>query len=433
MNVNRLRRLFPGSDTLLGERLKLISQMMSGQVIFQILGFVTSLLIIRHSTKEVYGTYQIILSIQMLIAAMSASGMMAGYQKIGSRNWEDDRSLSSLYFTATSIRSRIFLVAMVVGASYGFYAFLKAGYTWQATAFYLLISTVLAYPSVHLPFLQYLFLLKKRIVEHQKTSIYDRLAKFLLILPVIFLFSWDLSVTVLTICTIIPSYLALAFAYRSLQEIRTSNQIFDGEKSRVMLDYVKKNWHNSVFYAFKGQISIIILATLGTIEQVASLGALTRFSLVLTMLATVFNSTLGMEVAKERDKAKAQRAYWTYVGVAIGFAIAAIIVANLITHWLLLILGPEYGGLDKELILVLINGFLGVLVSITHNMNTARGWIHYSPILEIPLTIIALVAAVLLFDLTSLMGVIKMGTLSVISLLLLTTLNALHGFKHWDE
>lgn len=406
--------------------------MMSGQVIFQILGFLTSLLIIRHSTKEVYGTYQIILSIQMLIAAMSASGMMAGYQKIGSRNWDDDRSLSSLYFTATSIRSRIFLVAMVVGASYGFYAFLKEN-TLQATAFYLLISAVLAYPSVHLPFLQYLFLLKKRIVEHQKTSVYDRLAKFLLILPVIFLFSWDLSVTLLTICTIIPSYLALAFAYRSLQGIRTTNRIFDGDKSRVMLDYVKKNWHNSVFYAFKGQISIIILATFGTIGQVASLGALTRFSLVLAMLATVFNSTLGMEVAKERDKVKAQRAYWTYVGVAIGFGIAAIFVANLIPHWLLLILGPEYGGLDKELILVLINGFLGVLVSITHNMNTARGWIHYSPILEIPLTVVALVAAVLLFDLTTLMGVIKMGTLSVVSLLLLTLLNALNGFKHWEE
>ena len=407
--------------------------MLSGQVLFQVLGFGASILIIRNTSPQDYGLYTLILSIQMLIAAISASGIMAGYQKIGAQVWKDEGSLGDLYHTATVIRRNIFLLAIVVSSVYGAFTFTKAGYSLSNTAIYILVAVALAYPSVHLAFLQYILLLKQRIVQHQQVTVLDRLVKVLMVAVLLFVVGIKLNIALLLICTIVPAYLSLFSARHSLADIRGASKTVNPEYHQTMMEYIRKNWHNSVFYAFKGQISILILATLASMEEVAGLGALSRFGVVLAMLATVFTSTFGIEFAKEENKHRAKRSYIIYLTIATVVAVVSVTAASFITPLLLSILGPEYAGLGFELIMVLIGGFVSVLVTMSHAMNISKGWIHYSPFLEIPLTVIGLVVSIIVFDLSTLGGAIKLGILSSLTLLLLTLLNAYHGFKHWQE
>lgn len=410
-----------------------MSKVIGGQVVFQILGFAASVLIVRNTSIETYGQYTIILSIQMLITALSSSGIMAGFQKLASSVWENDAELSKVFTTASSVRRAVFIGAAAIAIAYGSFAFANAGMSLWVIVLSLIACVALALPSIYLPFVQYIFLLKTQIKYHQAGGIIDRTAKVILVASLLFFSNGDISLFWLVLVTLIPAYLALSYSLRKAATVIAIPTEPDPNYKSVMFSFMKRNWHNAVFYAFKGQLAVLLLALLGSVEQVGSLGGLTRYTLAISMVAVVFNSTLTIGFAKTKD---IRRAKLTYTALAVFITVGAFLflwIASLMAGLLLSILGPEYSGLEYELMLTLISGFLALLGTVLNGMNTSRGWIHYSPFLEIPFGLGAIAISALLFNLSSLEGVLYMAILTFVSMILLAVLNAIHGFNHWED
>src|SRR5690606_9640938 len=73
---------------------------------------------------------------------------------------------------------------------------------------------------------------------------------------------------------------------------------------KILLNYLKLNWHTSAFYAFNGQISIFLIGVLGSTNSLADMGALTRFSMIFVIFNALVSNLLSPAFGRENRKQK---------------------------------------------------------------------------------------------------------------------------------
>jgi hypothetical protein len=110
-----------------------------------------------------------------------------------------------------------------------------------------------------------------------------------------------------------------------------------------------------------------------------------------------------------------------------------ILAVALFPNLFLWILGSGYEDLSFELFLMIIGGSIGFLIGIIHNMNLNKGWIKFTPLLEIPTDIGGILLGIFLFDITTLSGVLYMGILSGSLNLILYLSNSIAGLREYNS
>src|SRR5690606_11545808 len=120
---------------------------------------------------------------------------------------------------------------------------------------------------------------------------------------------------------------------------------------KILINYLKLNWHTTIFYAYNGQVSIFLIGVFVCTSNLADLGALTRFSMLFIVLNALVTTLLSPAFGRESKKSKLKIIYFkTCIGLA---AISATILAIVyfIPEPFLWILGPQYKDLSFELLL----------------------------------------------------------------------------------
>ncbi|MDT0642501.1 hypothetical protein RM553_06610 [Zunongwangia sp. F363] len=410
--------------------LKPIGQVLGSQMIGKAMGFAISILLVRELSKEDYAVYTVLLTIQGMLLPLSNSAIFIGFKKIGGEIWNDTLKMSSLIRTAKHIAPVIIGLAFLLVGGYAAYILYKQEVEISRIIWFLLCLLLIVIPEVQTAFLRTAMLLKKEVALVQISELVAHVVRFIGIAGILLFLNLDYVIAVIFLITSLSAWSSYLYVKRKSKGLGFAEiSEINADYKKTLIYYIKLNWHNSAFFAFKGQISIFLLGVFGTTESLAEIGALARFSLIFTIISALFRSIYAPAFARNNNGNRLRNMYTGTILASLVICGIVLLAVALFPEFFLWILGAGYQNLSYELLLMIIGGSIGFLIGIVHNVNLNKGWIKFTPLLEIPTDIGGILLGVFLFDITTLTGVLYMGILSGSINLLLYLSNSIAGLR----
>lgn len=418
---------------------KAIGQVLGAQFLLQLMGLCISLLLVRVLPKSEYAIYTILMAVLGMLGIISSSGIMIGFQKIGGQIWNQKEALADLIKTTFSIRKYLILFAFVVVGTYTIIVFNKQQIAIYDSIFFITALLLMVIPNASIAIYSEGLRLQKVYAPVQMQSVISQVVRILGIFILFLIHKELLTIKSVLIITVLGMW--ISFFY--LKKKQNLNLITDNAytpESKINIEYrstlikfIKLNWHNSLFFAFKDQISIFIIGIYGSKTSLADLGAITRYSMIFLVIVALVSNILGPSFGRCGQKQRLKQiTLFTVIGYILFFMLMVVLVI-LFSNQLLWLLGPKYEGLNQELLLVFVSSLLLLGVQIINALNNSKGWIKYSPFLEIPVGVFGIVLGVLLFDMTTVKGALYLSIVSMIIMLILYSANFLYGYKHFKD
>ena len=200
------------------------------------------------------------------------------------------------------------------------------------------------------------------------------------------------------------------------------------EKRRAIVHLALPVVPSTLFYAFQGQMSLLLITFFGRTTAVASLGALNRLSRFFILFAQM-NPVLIEPYFAKLAAAKLKRNYLGVIAIEGAFCLLMIWAAHAFPEVFLWVLGPKYSSLHFEVMLAVAASSISFLFDVIVVMNNARRFVYWSN----GIATIVLVLAVQIFfiwkvDLSSVANVLYMNVASALVVLLINALTGVYGF-----
>lgn len=409
--------------------LKPIAQVASSQMLLQGFGFLISILLIRVLPKEEYALYTIYISIQGILALMSDSGLNIGFKAIGGRIWESDSRISSLIKTASSLRLKVILLALIISIAYSCFILIKQDFSLLNIILFALTMIGIIIPEVKMSFISQALLLKKEILPVQVATIIAQGLRLVLIGGLLLINKGFINIYVVLGITTLSVWASYNYILFKSKHLNNKDSEISVNYRKILLNYLKLNWHTSAFYAFNGQISIFLIGVLGSTNSLADMGALTRFSMIFVIFNALVSNLLSPAFGRENKKQKLFKIFIQTVFTLLVMSALMLLVVYFFPEPFLWILGPHYQNLGYELFLVFISSLIGLLAGTIFSLNAAKGWIKYTPIWEIPINIGTLIIGLYIFDVSTLKGVLWLSIFITFTKFSLYLANSISGFN----
>ena len=200
------------------------------------------------------------------------------------------------------------------------------------------------------------------------------------------------------------------------------------EKRKAVLQLSLPVAPGAIFYAMQGQISLLLITIFGRTAAVASVGALGRMAQVFSLLGQMNILLVEPHFAKLPVN-RLKTHYLIAVAAAALGGIAFISLAAVFPQLFLWILGPKYAGLHVELLLVIINGALGLVSGGMYMINNSRRFVYWWQNATIILCTLA-VQAMFLWksDLQTVRSVLYFAIVSTSVIFVVQVISAFYGF-----
>jgi O-antigen/teichoic acid export membrane protein len=198
---------------------------------------------------------------------------------------------------------------------------------------------------------------------------------------------------------------------------------------RRVLRYLLPTLPSALYFAVQGPLTVWLAATFGSTRNLAEVGALSR----LGMVVGLFSTLIGVIFLPRLSRVTDDRLYLTrylQFGTALACVAAALLgAAAVFPRLFLLVLGSNYAGLQRELLLVVGGSGVSLLGGYIVNVNLARSWTRWQGLtLVVELAVQAALIAVLPLATTA--GVLTLGLLGTATGVLLQMTIAFLGFRH---
>jgi O-antigen/teichoic acid export membrane protein len=373
------------------------------------LAVATGLVIIHAISKEEYGLYAIVSSIQGMATALSDSGISSAVTSLLGKTWSDPGATLGVVLTALWERRRLLtgvlpicMVMMLCIAAH------------KTSATNLVIMETAMVLCVYLDAGSHLY---------QQVPLYTGRRNSLQTLQMI---SGGCRITAIILLAVLQEATLLAllsanvlFSLANFFFIRRM-VVGEGQTQPVYDPQVRKDIHriilrllpNAAFFAFQGQISTYIISLFGKLADIASVAALGRIGLIFGVLLNVIAMLGAPAFSKAADKAAGLRIFWAVVGSVMLFSAAFYGMALLVPGVMLEILGSKYASLKVELQITIISTGLGSVAGTVWTLLSSRGLVGLAW-LYILVTITMQVAYPLLGgDLHTVRGVLWFGVVT---------------------
>ncbi|WP_282049102.1 lipopolysaccharide biosynthesis protein [Maribacter aquivivus] len=413
---------------------KAIGQVFGTQMLFQFMGLGISVLLVRVLPKSEYAIYTVLMAVLGMLGIISNSGIMIGFKKIGGKIWDKNQEFSDLIKTTFSIRKYLILFSFVIVGTYTILVFNRQEIALNDSLFFIVALFFMVVPNASVSILAEGLLLQKNFLPVQIQTIVNQSIRMLGIFLLFLIFKDSLTIKSVLVITVIASWTALFYLRRKEKKnLQTTSgkalkePKINTEYKRVLMKYIKLNWHNSIFFAFKDQIAILIIGLYGTTSGLADLGAITRFSMIFLGVNALATNLLGPSFGRSKKFTELVKiSKITFIAFII-ISIITLTAAFIFSEELLWLLGPKYGGLNHELFMVFVLSCMMLGVHILNILNNSKGWIKYSPKFEILIGIAGILLGVLFFDISTPIGGLYLSILSFFLMLCLYSLNYYYG------
>jgi membrane-associated HD superfamily phosphohydrolase len=191
------------------------------------------------------------------------------------------------------------------------------------------------------------------------------------------------------------------------------------EIKKSIYSFIKKISPGAIYYCLSGQITLWLISFFGNTQSIAEVGALSRLSMILGLVTTVFAILIVPKFARTQNN---KLVLLKRSGVI--FLILSLLCICLITatyffpNEFLFLLGKKFSHLQEELLYSILAACISLMWNISFSLYSSKGWL-INPWLSIFINIFFIVAGALLFNVSSLKGVLLFNVFLAICQLLL--------------
>jgi len=180
----------------------------------------------------------------------------------------------------------------------------------------------------------------------------------------------------------------------------------DPEIRQEIVSVVKRILPGTIYFCLSSQITIWLISFIGTTASVAQIGALGRLAMILNFFSSIFGALIIPRFARlENNKDLILK---RFIQIQIGLMLLFLMIILLISIFptqILWILGNDYSGLEKELILSVAGSCISLYASFLFNISTSRNWI-INPLVSIPIKVVTVIFGAMVLNITTLSGIL---------------------------
>jgi len=373
----------------------------------QLITLITGFLIVRTLQKEDYAYYTLINNAITAIFTLSNCGVTDAATAIGGRVWEHRASLGGVVASAMRLRTRFAVLATVPSVIVVGWLLLRNGAGPFATVLLLALACVAAQFQFATAIFLVVLRIRSDVAEIQRLDVLIALFRALPILILLAFLNVELVIAITALSAFCGYLLARRSAAKHVDLRSAPNPAMEAELGGV----ARRQWPNEVNYILSGQITIFLIATFGGTESIANFGALGRIAAMFGIFSAVMQSIVLPRYARCQTVQDLRRVYVTVFIAALATTMLPAVVAYVMPAPLLWILGAQYGGLDRDLVLVALYAGMTSLAFLSWGMNSIRAWI-IPPWINIPAGIGFQAVSMLIIGVSTLERVLYVGIIS---------------------
>jgi len=385
---------------------KLISVTGATQIIIQILGFVSGILVIRLLSVEEYAFYTIANTMLGTMTVLADGGIASGVMAQGGKVWQDRTKLGSVLATGIDLRQKFAIGSLAIAVPLTIYLLIHHDASWLMSVLIVLALIPAFFMTLSGTLHEIAPKLQQDIVPLQKVTVGVNIGRLALTGITLFVFPW-------AFLAVLASGMPQLWGNWRLRKVSKGyadwSQAPDPEVKNEIMTIVKRVLPGSIYYCLSGQLTIWIISVAGSTNSLSEIGALGRLSMLFAIFSVMFATLMGPRFARMPYSRKAVVKRFIEIQVVL-ILLGTILVGlfYLFSDPLLWVLGERFKGLNTEVLFIAISGSITLLSVATNQLLSSRGLI-VPPVIFIPLAIAVQAAFVFVLKLDNVIGVLQYG------------------------
>ena len=352
-----------------------VGQIVSAQLLVQLINAVTGFLIVRSLAKSEYAWFTIINTVAAIFANLGDSGLAAGLLASGGRVWQDRVRFSSLVATALRLRMVIGAIAALGAVPWAFWMLAKNNAPVGLSVLLIAASLAGVLPAAEVVVLGIVPRLRSEVHIQQLSDLLVAALRLALSAAAMLFF----PVTLPLVIVVAISQWAQLFYMRShvarVVDFRVDSSL---EFRAELLQMVKSLWFPIFFNCIQALTGTFLLSIFGSTDAVAGLGALTRFGVAFSVGGAVVHHLVAPAFARSQSP-RALGGLVLRGGLLLAACCGGLTgIAWLFPDALLWVIGSGYSGLHRELLLLFAYHSMASVLMFTWSLNSSRGWVGLS-------------------------------------------------------
>ncbi len=383
--------------------IKLITITGGAQLIVQIIGLVSGIMVIRLLPTYEYGLYTLANTMLGTMTVLADGGISLGVMSQGGKVWQDKGKLGVVLATGLDLRKKFAIGSLLIAIPFLLYLLRHHNASWLMS-FLIIVSLIPAFfTALSGSLLQIAPLLNQDIGPLQKNSVISNIARLALTFIMLFAFPW-------AFIAVLAAGMAQFWANLNLKKISAAyadwKQAPNPGVRIEILSVVKRTLPGSVYYCLSGQINIWLISVFGSTSSIAQIGGLGRISMILSILGSLISVLVLPRFAKLANNADLLFKRLTQILTMLIVACIIIIGSTWVfSTEMLWILGKNYAHLETELVINIIGACIGTVCGVTYGLFVNRGWI-INPIISISVNILSIIIGASLINLSTVKGIL---------------------------
>jgi|GEM_PF-5692797 hypothetical protein len=386
--------------------LRKIIHFSAGEAAIQVLQMALAFYIVRHVGKSDYAYYTISNSMIALANMLCATGVAIGFRKLGGKLWNQHREYASLIASANRQRLRQSAFIFPLIGAITWFLLARQGAPPAVAGGLAILTLLVVFPDVD----RAVKIEALLISDRWKTVQWQKLLVVLLRITLVFamVFTIGLEIEQLLFAAAVAAFAGSWFVERSGRDIWSREARPDAGYTGEMQAMFRKTLPNALFAAVQGQLAVIVLGIVGSSTSMADLGAVTRLSALFIVPSAFVSNVFAPSFSKCGDRKKLILIYCGSLLSFLVFSVGCLLLVASFPDILLFMLGPNYSGLQKELILAASLALVLFGSRLFARLNQSKGWIDIDARWNIPATIAVLGIGMTVFDMATVDGALML-------------------------
>lgn len=382
---------------------KLITITGGTQVLVQVIGFITGILIIRLLPTKEYALYTLANTMLGTMTMLADSGISSGVMAQGGKVWQDKKKLGIVLATGLDLRKRFGLISLIVTIPILAYLLLNHGANWLTTILIIISIVPAFFAALSDSFLEMAPKLHQYINPLQRNQAEVSIGRAALSALLLFVFPY-------TFIALIANSIPRIYGNYQLRKISarfaSKNEQPDSLVEKEIIKGVKRTLPIVVYHCISGQISIWLISFFGSTTNISQIGALGRLSIIFNLFTILFSTLVIPRFARMKAIKKLLLKSFLLIQ-ACTFIISVLLLLSIwiLSDEILWVLGKNYQGLNYELILMALSGCISLIAGVCSQLIISRGW-FLKPYFLIGVNFISTVISLAFFNISSIIGVL---------------------------
>ena len=382
---------------------KLITITGGAQILVQLTGFVSGIIIIRLLSIQEYAFYTLANTMLGAMVMLSDSGVGSGVMAESGKVWQDKKKLGAVLVTGLHLRKRFAILSLIFTLPVLIYLLSSHGASWLTILLIIIAIIPAALAALADSLLEIAPKLHQDIKPLQRNSAEVSIIRLVLSGLMVFFVPF-------TFAALLANGLPRIYGNYKLRKIgerfADGNEAPDSAIQESIIRGVKRTLPIVIYSCLSGQLTIWLVSFFGKTDGISQIGALSKigalFNLVSVLLSTLVVPRFSRMPASRQGLLK------SFLLIQAGtFAITLILLFSiwLFSNQILWVLGKNYEHLNYQLLLVGISNSIALIVSVCSHLVLSRGW-FLNPYILVFVNFTSTVLSLTFFKMTSLVAIL---------------------------